>query len=148
MINHVRGDRLRSLDCDISRRRSPSLPGDFNLNLNGVVDAADYTVWRDTLGTTTAAPFTGADANGDSYVSQADYDVWRNNFGTVAPGAAHAVPEPAAFILVGWLALLCLFARRELRSATGIAAPQAAVVCSCQGDRAFVKSRNHCTATG
>ena len=39
-------------------------PGDYNLN--GAVDAADYTVWRDGLGTT---------------YTQADYDVWRANFG-------------------------------------------------------------------
>ncbi len=39
-------------------------PGDYSGN--GVVDAADYTVWRDGLGTT---------------YGQADYDVWVDNYG-------------------------------------------------------------------
>ena len=60
-------------------QRAPVLPGDYNLD--GVVDAADYTVWRDTLGATGIGAFTGADGNGDGAVAQADYDVWRSNFG-------------------------------------------------------------------
>ncbi|CAN0351322.1 unnamed protein product, partial [Ectocarpus sp. 4 AP-2014] len=42
------------------------LPGDFNLD--GVVDAADYTVWRDGLGAT---------------YEPADYDIWSDNYGAV-----------------------------------------------------------------
>ncbi|MEQ8849254.1 PEP-CTERM sorting domain-containing protein, partial [Botrimarina sp.] len=51
---------------------------------DGTVDAADYTVWRDGLGTT---------------FTQADYDVWADNYGASASGAA-SVPEPAALGLV------------------------------------------------
>ncbi|MEQ8847476.1 PEP-CTERM sorting domain-containing protein [Botrimarina sp.] len=60
------------------------LPGDFNGD--GTVDAADYTVWRDGLGTT---------------YQQSDYDTWAANYGASASGAA-GVPEPAA----GWMLLL------------------------------------------
>jgi Concanavalin A-like lectin/glucanases superfamily len=46
-----------------------NIDGDFNLD--GKVDAADYTTWRDGL---------------DDRFSPADYQVWKANFGTVAPG--------------------------------------------------------------
>ncbi|TWT32497.1 Autotransporter-associated beta strand repeat protein [Posidoniimonas corsicana] len=69
------------------------LAGDFNSD--GVVNAADYTVWRDSMG------------------DQASYLLWRNNYGATAPapGAAAAAPEPAALLLAA-LALLPLLCRR------------------------------------
>jgi hypothetical protein len=79
-------------------------PGDYNDD--GTVDAADYVVWRNTLGETVpnygqnnAALGTGADGDGDGVITAADYDVWRSRFGEVAGGAASAgsgVPEPTA----------------------------------------------------
>jgi Lysyl oxidase/Dockerin type I domain len=81
------------------------LPGDYNDD--GIVDAADYTVWRDTLGDAVAILTTGADGDGDGQVTAADYDVWKQHFGaTLAPerGAAGiAVPEPvvAASVCLG-----------------------------------------------
>ncbi len=51
------------------------LLGDYNLN--GVVDAADYALWRKAEGTTDLR----ADGNGDGQVNDADYTVWRANFG-------------------------------------------------------------------
>ena len=54
------------------------LPGDYNFN--GVVDAADGTVWRDTLNSVTDLR---ADGNGDSKVDALDYAIWKNNFGLV-----------------------------------------------------------------
>lgn len=62
--------------------------GDFNKN--GVVDAADYAVWRKNGGT------------------QTEFEIWRNHYGeTVTNGAgllssstaATSVPEPASFLL-------------------------------------------------
>ena len=73
--------------------------GDYNNN--GVVDAADYVLWRD-----------GGNLQNDSSpgVQPEDYNVWRANFGkTLAPGGgaalSAAVPEPAAglMLLVGML---------------------------------------------
>jgi T5SS/PEP-CTERM-associated repeat protein len=78
-----------------------TLPGDYNRD--GIVDAADYTVWRDTLGQTVAAG-TGADSDGNGMIDQADYDNWVLDFGTTVgslpgAGAAAAVPEPQTFRL-------------------------------------------------
>ncbi len=68
---------------------SDETPGDYNGDL--VVDAADYTFYRDTLGQSVAAPFDGADGDGDGVVTEADRDVWRNNYG--ATYASESVPE-------------------------------------------------------
>ncbi|MFO0787979.1 MAG: PQQ-dependent sugar dehydrogenase [Pirellulales bacterium] len=74
------------------------LTGDYNAN--GAVDAADYVLWRNTLGSTTSL---AADGDRNGTVDNADYDVWRANFGasvhTSIPGAAAGVPEPAAVAL-------------------------------------------------
>ncbi|MEQ8846478.1 hypothetical protein [Botrimarina sp.] len=72
------------------------LLGDYNLD--GVVDAADYTVWRDSLGNDANL---AADGNQDGMVNQADYDVWVSNYGaSLGVGEAVAVPEPAMIWLV------------------------------------------------
>jgi hypothetical protein len=71
-------------------------PGDFNDD--GQVDAADYVVWRNTLGTTGLVPGTGADGNGNGVVDVGDHQVWRAHFGEQAPGVVsevRQVPEPA-----------------------------------------------------
>jgi T5SS/PEP-CTERM-associated repeat protein len=77
------------------------LVGDYNSN--GSVDAADYIVWRKTLGQSGSG--LPADGDGDGMIDPGDYDVWRTNFGRTAGGGAALtvalVPEPEAlFILV------------------------------------------------
>ena len=42
----------------------PELPGDYNLDHS--VDAADYVLWRKTLGTTGVPAYSGADGDGDT----------------------------------------------------------------------------------
>jgi len=67
--------------------------GDYNGN--GVVDAADYVVWRNSLNMTGSG--LAADSNGDNIVNQADYNFWRSRVGNVVGaglGAGGAVPEP------------------------------------------------------
>jgi hypothetical protein len=64
---------------------TPSLLGDYDGD--GVVDAADYTVWRDTKGQSVAA-YTGADGSGNGVVDQVDYDVWVAHFGQTVPAAS------------------------------------------------------------
>jgi hypothetical protein len=44
-------------------------------------------MWRKTLGTTVAAPYDGADGDGDTNVDSGDHSVWRSNFGESLPGA-------------------------------------------------------------
>ena len=88
------------------------LPGDYNQN--GIVDAADYVVWRKNQGTTNTLPndFIGGT------IGTAQYNQWRAHFGQTAgsgsgASANAAVPEPATLVLLmlaaaGW----CLRRRR------------------------------------
>jgi T5SS/PEP-CTERM-associated repeat protein len=87
---------------------STAIPGDYNGN--GVVDAADYTRWRDTLGTSTTLP--GDTTPGT--VTAADYTVWKNNFGATASAAsAAAVPEPSTICLAALLLASASVANRR-----------------------------------
>ena len=91
--------------------------GDYNEN--GVVDAADYNLWRDNLGANIALPNEGVSTG---VVDQQDYDFWKLHFGEGTPGAggvsASAVPEPATilsllpFAAIGW----CYRRRSNARS--------------------------------
>ncbi len=57
----------------------PNLPGDFNGD--GTVDSADYTVWRDNLGTNVSLP---NEATTFGQVTEEDYETWRASFGAIA----------------------------------------------------------------
>jgi hypothetical protein len=59
-----------------------ALAGDYNGD--GSVNAADYTVWRNTQG---SADDLRADGNGDGSVDQADYDLWKAAMSTPAATA-------------------------------------------------------------
>lgn len=89
--------------------------GDYNDN--GVVDAADYTVWRDALGTGATLP---NDAT-PGIVDTTDYAIWKLNFGMSAgSGAGSAVPEPAAWLLLmPFAAAVLLLTQRTHRLAPG-----------------------------
>ncbi len=104
-------------------RAEEALAGDYNRD--GSVDAADYVVWRDTVGNTSpqldpstfrVTSFGDMRANGAisgmcgfntpdcEVIDEADYEVWRANFGrTVSSGSAAgggaAVPEPTSAVL-------------------------------------------------
>ncbi|MEM1027353.1 MAG: PEP-CTERM sorting domain-containing protein [Planctomycetota bacterium] len=79
---------------------STLLAGDYNGN--GEVDAADYTVWADSFGSTALLT---ADGNGNGVIDAADYTIWADNFGNTLNGSTSAVliPEPAS---LGMLALM------------------------------------------
>jgi hypothetical protein len=96
------------------------LIGDFNGD--GSVDAADYTVWRDSLGQT--GPGLAADANGDLRVDRADYTLWKTHFGQMAAAGADSalstpaslVPEPHSWACWGaWAAALAVRRRTKGR---------------------------------
>jgi hypothetical protein len=73
--------------------KSVGLPGDFNHD--GRVDAADYTVWRDSNGT------------------GANYNLWKANFGT---SSGSAVPEPPTWLLMATgLMLLVVVVRLSIK---------------------------------
>lgn len=60
------------------------LPGDYNDD--GLVDAADYTTWRDNLGT--------PDATGT-------YSEWSTNYGASSnPSTSASIPEPSALVVI------------------------------------------------
>lgn len=75
------------------------LPGDFDRS--GVVDTADYTLWKQQFGATGPAL---ADGNGDLVVDAADYAIWRDNVDTGAAVLSASVPEPTAAMLLAWAA--------------------------------------------
>lgn len=84
-----------------------TLPGDYNLN--GVVDGADYVVWRN---------------GGSPDSTQAGYSLWRAHFGELSGsgsglGGGGAVPEPAtcALLVLAAASVVCGPAgRRHSRS--------------------------------
>jgi peroxidase len=74
-------------------------PGDFNGD--GMVDTADYVVWRKTEGTANV----WADADGSGTVGTEDLDIWRANFGNGTPAGAAgtslvSIPEPSTAVLL------------------------------------------------
>lgn len=81
---------------------SPLLAGDYNDD--GLVDAADYTAWRDgaTLLNETVTP---------GLVTEEDYTVWRDNYGAASLSLV-AVPEATAVWLLGVLGVGILAKRR------------------------------------
>lgn len=91
------------------------IPGDYNED--DVVDAADYTSWRDNLGSPNALPNDAT--NG---VDQGDYTVWKNNFGLPGSGSGAVgstpvpVPEPGTwgllFVAVLQSSTCCRFWKR------------------------------------
>src|SRR4029079_12811362 len=56
----------------VQQQVSPALVGDYNRD--GQVDAADYTVYRNSVGTS-VAPWSGADGSGNGIVGKEDYDL-------------------------------------------------------------------------
>jgi Dockerin type I domain/PEP-CTERM motif len=94
--------------------------GDYNSD--GVVNAADYTVWRDRLNTAGTLPNQNPAALTPNTIDQEDYLFWKTNFGHVGGGeatfrvgsvvfdaaagsgggglAGGAVPEPTAALLM------------------------------------------------
>ncbi|TWT87196.1 Lysozyme M1 precursor [Pseudobythopirellula maris] len=85
-----------------------SLAGDYNDD--GMVDAADFTVWRDTRGARRGG---AADGNGDGRIDELDYDIWVANFGksNLSSAQTASVPEPNSLMLAAG----ACFGRRRLR---------------------------------
>jgi len=92
----------------------PPLAGDYNGD--GTVNAADYTVWRNTLGETNVLL---ADGNNNGVVDYADYGVWKINFGATGSAQASAtdaaVPEPSSVGLLAGLLTMVIAAGRDTR---------------------------------
>ncbi len=95
------------------------VPGDFSGN--GVVDAADYVVWRDNFGIQSGAMSSSGDGDSDGDVDGADYLVWQRNFGRSFGSGSElpsteplsTVPEPAAPATILTGLLLSMFFRQR-----------------------------------
>ncbi len=86
--------------------------GDYNGN--GIVDAADYVVWRKTLNSTVSPAGSGADGNQNGQIDPGDYAFWRSRFGNSASGfASGSIPEPATMPLLLLAAMLVFSLRRR-----------------------------------
>ncbi len=93
---------------------APGVNGDYNGN--GVVDAADYVIWRKRLNQNVTLP---NDTTPGS-VTAADYTVWRANYGKTIAGsgsgdslASTNIPEPTTVTLAVLLTLWACFQRRR-----------------------------------
>lgn len=89
--------------------RNVAMPGDYNSDNS--VDAADYVIWRDTLGQNVAVG-SGADGNRDGIIGNEDYDVWYASYGNTSAARSsgvRAIPEPSAsslaFVAIGAVAI-------------------------------------------
>jgi hypothetical protein len=92
-----------------------TLAGDYNAS--GKVDAADYVLWRDKLGTLTTVP----NDTTPGWLAPGDYNVWRTNYGrTAGAGAtveAASIPEPSMLVLA-MIGVLAFAPGRSLRLST------------------------------
>lgn len=89
-----------------------AVPGDYDRN--GIVEEADYELWKEDYGSTTRLD---ADGNGDGRVGAADYTIWQDNLGASSFGSGSGsgfvgVPEPATFWLAAFLTA-ALLRRRD-----------------------------------
>lgn len=100
----------------------PLLPGDYNND--GTVNAADYTVWRNKVGTLNSLdndPIGGI-------IGTEQYNQWKANFGATASagstgGSGGAVPEPSGLMLAaigGIVVCGCMARRRAATLATAL----------------------------
>lgn len=108
----------------ITYEQSPSPSGDYSGN--GLVDAADYVVWRGTLNMPANPAGSGADGNESGTIDPGDYTFWRARFGNAVGSSASLgiVPEPAtawaAFTALGLLAMhRSTIGRRQQLSVNG-----------------------------
>jgi hypothetical protein len=98
---------------ELGRRWANMVLPSADLNVDGVVNAQDLAIWKQSLGTTSLA----GDANGDNVVDGADFLLWQRQFGSGGQpgvGTVAAVPEPACATLAMFAVLA--FRMRQRRA--------------------------------
>ena len=93
-----------------------AIPGDFNHD--NFVSAADYTIWRNSRGT--SGNNLPADANGNGSVDDGDYAIWKMHFGEASGngGGSAAAPEPSGLLLMLFAATVIAVPQRRRPPAT------------------------------
>jgi fructan beta-fructosidase len=84
-----------------------ALQGDYNGD--NIVDAADYTVWRDNLGQNVSLPGENPAAATPGLVDDEDYVFWKAHFGETTEagtGGIGSIPEPTTFSLMLFCVIL------------------------------------------
>jgi len=98
VLNNGVFDYSKMVPAALAINSAAFLPGDYNHDDH--VDAADYVVWRSTLGSTSALR---ADGSNNQLIDNADYNVWRANIGhSISPTGqltSLGVPESTTFSL-------------------------------------------------
>ena len=98
---HLEGlPRKAGAAFDIGAYEFGALAGDYDRD--GAVTAADYILWRKTLGSTVTR-YAGADGDGSGIIDQADYLRWRANFATAAAAGTAlttSIPEPPSIATI------------------------------------------------
>jgi hypothetical protein len=89
--------------------------GDFNGD--GETNAADYTVWRNSIEQSVPMGF-GADATHDGTINEFDFDVWRQHYGWSASESADSlsVPEPCSLVPLTFALIAASIYRRHRRT--------------------------------
>jgi hypothetical protein len=96
------------------------VPGDYNNN--GIVDGADYVVWRKHLGQTFQLQNEVSGTTAGT-VTPEDYTAWRTRFGNTSGSGSSLlggsqVPEPASIVLLGIVAVAASVGSRSRRAST------------------------------
>jgi beta-glucanase (GH16 family) len=102
----------QNMDVDYVRVWTPQtgVVGDYNGD--STIDAADYSVWRNSLGQEGIG--LSADGSGNGSIGPEDYELWKASFGTAdssGTASAPSVPEPSAIVPMS-VGLLLLSANR------------------------------------
>jgi peroxidase len=116
-LDHLRLSDLLAANTAISsfQQNVFFIPGTGDFNGDGNVDAADYSVWRDSLGQSGVGLAADADHNGTIDVE--DYNLWKQLFGsqydpTAGSSSLATVPEPSSALLL-LMAVTSLAVRRR-----------------------------------
>jgi hypothetical protein len=105
--DNILSDNNGGVSIIVSPATPPNPQGDYNDN--NLVDAADYVVWRQNVGSGITLP---NDANGGT-IGAVHYNFWRVNFANSAAGSA--VPEPGTYTMIA-AALLLITVTTHARS--------------------------------
>ncbi|HEX3599240.1 MAG TPA: PEP-CTERM sorting domain-containing protein [Lacipirellulaceae bacterium] len=109
---------IDNFKVEVTGSNAGGVPGDYNGN--GVVDAADYVLWRN------GGPLQNEGASTGT-VDAADYDFWRAHFGNTSGSGSSltggSVPEPGSLVLllVGGIAAAGTARRKSKKPGTATA---------------------------